>query len=99
MLLYAFAVNFEWDEAKRESNQRKHLVDFAEAAELLSGPTVCWLDTRFEYGEDRWIAIGLAGGRILVVLFVEQAEDRLRIISMRKATGRERRQFTDAFQD
>lgn len=42
---------FEWDDAKRVANLRKHAIDFADAAEFFRGPTVTNEDSRFVYGE------------------------------------------------
>jgi uncharacterized DUF497 family protein len=50
---------FSWDEKKRQSNIKKHGIDFASAADIFSGPTFTWEDSRFDYGEQRWITMGL----------------------------------------
>lgn len=52
-------------------------------------------DDREEYGENRWIEIGVTHGRIAVVVFAERGEACLRIISLRKANQRERRLFEE----
>jgi uncharacterized DUF497 family protein len=49
-------------------------------------------DDRQEYGESRWIGIGLLQGRAVVIVFVER-EDTVRIISLRKALSHERKRF------
>jgi len=49
-------MRFEWDEQKNKTNIRKHGLDFADAPEIFDEPTVVRLDTRQDYGEDRWIA-------------------------------------------
>jgi uncharacterized DUF497 family protein len=82
------SVDFAWDEAKRLLNLRKHGIDFADCAQLFSGLTVSWADSRFEYGEQRYIAAGLVRGRVLVVAFAE-IRDVIRVISMRKASRHE----------
>jgi hypothetical protein len=48
----------EWDEAKNQSNIRKHGLDFTDAHEMFAGSMLTVLNTRVEYGEDRWIGIG-----------------------------------------
>jgi uncharacterized protein len=52
-------VRFEWDEEKNETNFRKHGFDFADAWEIFTGPILVALDDREDYGEDRWIGIGM----------------------------------------
>lgn len=47
-------------------------------------------DDRDDYGEDRWIGIGMLEGRIVVVIFTERSDDTIRIISMMKALTHER---------
>jgi uncharacterized DUF497 family protein len=52
------------------------------------------LDARQDYGEDRWIGIGLLGSVVAVVVYVEwEDEETIRIISARKATAYERDQY------
>ncbi|NKC14837.1 MAG: BrnT family toxin [Gammaproteobacteria bacterium] len=87
-------MEFEWDESKRQSNLRRHHVDFADAEELFQGPMLTSLDEREEYGEDRWIGIGQAQGRARVVVFTERGVGKvIRIISMRKALSHERKAY------
>lgn len=57
------------------------------------------LDTREDYGEDRWNGIGLLGNRIVVVVFTERGEEIIRIISLRKALKHERKKFEEALSD
>ena len=82
------SVRFEWDEAKDESNQRKHGVSFEEASKLFtSGAEYLELfDSHHSVDEDRFICIGLVRR---VVVMTEPAEDCVRIISARWATPRE----------
>jgi uncharacterized DUF497 family protein len=47
------------------------------------------LDEREEYGEERWIGIGLLDGRVVVVVYTELDEETTRIISLRKALSHE----------
>jgi len=58
---------FEWDERKRLANLAKHGIDFVRAARIFDGPTIERPDDRRDYGEPRTIALGEAGGDILVV--------------------------------
>ncbi len=92
-------MRFEWDEAKNRANIRKHGFDFADAPEVFQGPLLARPDTRKDYGEDRWIGIGLLKGRVVVISFAQCAEDVIRIISLRKADRDERKAFEEAIQN
>jgi len=76
---------FEWDEAKRQSNIQKHGIDFIGIEGVFAGTTVTILDDRFDYGESRFITLGLLSGRVVVIAHTETHEV-IRIISVRKAT-------------
>lgn len=56
-------------------------------------------DEREDYGESRWIGIGTVHDRTAVVVFAEIGPITIRIISLRKATQRERKQYEKAIQD
>ena len=90
---------FEWDEDKNRQNIRKHEVDFADAEEMFGGIFLFWPDLRKDYGESRWIGMGTNSGRTAVVAFAERGPDTIRIISLRKATRRERKQYEKAVED
>jgi uncharacterized protein len=90
---------FEWDEAKNRANIRKHGYDFADAEELFRGVLVVEPDTRKEYGESRWSGLGTVRGRVAQVVFSEPDAATVRIISLRKATSRERKAFEKAIED
>ena len=62
-------------------------------------PMFTALDDREDYGEDRWIAIGMLRSRIVVVVYVELDQDTIRIISLRKALNYERRQYEQVLRD
>ena len=89
-------MDFEWDERKRLSNIANHGLDFIDAARMFNAPMLTALDTREAYGEDRWIGIGIANGRVLVVAITERNEGQtIRIISLRKALSHERKAFEE----
>ncbi len=93
-------MDFEWDEVKRKENLRKHGLDFLDAPTLFSGPILTRLDTRQDYGEPRWIGIGILGSVCAVVAFAERSDgETIRIISMRKALSHERKAFEKTIQD
>jgi uncharacterized DUF497 family protein len=91
-------VRFEWDEEKNKENIRKHELDFADAWEIFDAPMLTNLDTREDYGEDRWISIGFLQNFIVVVTYTER-EDMIRIISLRKALKHERTRFEEALRN
>lgn len=92
-------LEFEWDAAKAASNAEKHGVSFGEAATTFGDPlSVSIPDPGHSEVEDRWIHIGLShAGRTLVTCFVDR-DDRIRIISSRPATKRERQQYEQGHQ-
>ena len=81
-------MKYEWDEAKRESDLAKHGIDFIGIEEVFAGETVTIFDDRFDYGEERFITLGLLNGRVVVIAHTE-TEEVIRIISVRKATKHE----------
>jgi len=87
-------MTFVWDEKKNRENIRKHGIDFRDVTDLFKHPMLVQLDTRQDYGEDRWIGIGLLESTVAVVVYVEwEDEETIRIISARKATAYERGQY------
>lgn len=86
-------LNFEWDNAKAAANFRKHGVTFEQAAYAFRDPFgVEWIDEKTSYGEDRVILLGMSGGQILSVVYTERNE-RIRIISARRATKHEKDKY------
>ena len=83
---------FEWDEVKAESNLRKHGVDFDDAKNIFSRPYIAREDSRCDYGETRYVAIGSVFGRVLVVVYTMRGET-CRLISARRAKRREERDY------
>ena len=91
-------MKFEWDEEKRQTNIRQHEIDFQDVAPLFDGYTVTVEDTRFAYGETRYITIGLLKGRALAVAHTERGET-IRLISARKATKYEEVSYFEQITD
>ncbi len=85
-------MEFEWDENKRKSNLKKHGIDFIDAYRIFEGITLTMQDDRFDYGEQRYITLGLLG-EIVVVIAHTETEHRIRIFSIRKATRNEQKLF------
>ena len=85
-------MSFEWDTQKAETNRRKHGVDFADAVSVLEDPSALTLEDERE-AEERFVTMGMDSlGRVLVVVYTWR-EDRVRLISARRATRAERRQY------
>ncbi|MGP0093468.1 MAG: BrnT family toxin [Xanthobacteraceae bacterium] len=93
--------DFEWDPAKALYNARKHGVTFDQAATvLLDALALTVYDDANSQHEERWFTLGLdAGGNLLAVAhayeIIGPTNVRIRIISARKATKRERRSYED----
>jgi uncharacterized DUF497 family protein len=81
---------YEWDENKNKENQSKHGLSFEDAEIVFSGPCVTFEDRRYEYGEERFITLGLLEGRGVVIAHTPRGKA-TRIISMRKANSREQK--------
>jgi len=92
-------MELQWDEAKNRANIRKHGFDFGDAEEMFQGALLVEPDTREDYEERRWRGIGMIGGRVVQVVFCELGPEAIRIISLRKATSRERQEYEKAIQD
>lgn len=85
-------MSYEWDPKKSVSNLRKHGIDFADAVIALEDELALTVDDN-HLNEQRFITIGTdALGRVLVVVYTFRGE-KIRIISAREATPRERRQY------
>jgi hypothetical protein len=78
-------VEFEWDPVKAALNRRKHGISFPFAARVfLDQNRLERLDTREEYGEERWVVLGRVDEWVLVVLYTIRGSH-IRIFSARKA--------------
>lgn len=90
---------FEWDRRKNAANKKNHRVSFEVATLIFNDPNlVSYLDTRFDYGEERWISVGsICGSGVLIVAHTlreeHNGEEIIRIISARKATRREEERY------
>ena len=91
---YTTCVEYEWDPEKDRINYQKHGVSFAEASTIFLDPLhVTVLDDRHSIGEFRFRTIGYTANSRLVVVAHTDRGDRVRIITAREATSRERRQY------
>ena len=88
------AGRFTWDERKRAANLAKHAVDFAIVERFAFDTAVVIIDKRKDYGEVRYRALGMIDGRLHALVFTARAE-RIRVISLRRANERERRNYAE----
>ncbi len=88
--------NFDWHDRKAVLNLYKHGVSFEQARQAFRDPfAIEFEDDRFDYGEERYILIGMAADNILVVVHTER-HDKVWIISARKAEAHERRYYHES---
>lgn len=91
-------MEYEWDEAKRRSNIRKHGIDFIGVERVFAGTTVTIRDERLDYGESRFITLGVLSDRVVVIVHTETPKV-IRIISIRKATKYEEASYFKEISD
>ncbi|MFM1842365.1 MAG: hypothetical protein RLZZ490_1101 [Cyanobacteriota bacterium] len=85
-------MKFVWHETKRQNNLKKHGLDFGDVETVFAGPTFTFEDNRQNYGEQRWVTLGLLGLQVVVIVHTE-TDDEIRIISMREASNNEQSLF------
>lgn len=88
-------MEFEWDPDKEQSNVEKHQVDFAEAKTVFNDPLEATIpDPTHSLDENRFLSLGRSEtDRLVVVSYTERHGGRIRIISARLASRKERRQY------
>lgn len=91
-------IRFEWDEAKAESNLRKHRVSFETATRVFADPFAVVEQDRIEGGEHRWQTLGIVEGYLLLLVAHTVRDDIdgtevIRIISARRAEAKERKRY------
>ena len=93
--------NFEWDPGKAKDNFTKHKISFQRASNIFLDPfALSIFDDQHSIDEDRWITLGKDGNGILIVVShtfrkIDVDTCTIRIISARKATRREGRQYEE----
>ncbi len=83
-------MKFEWDQNKIRKNIERHGFDFNDTKEVFEGLKATFPDDRFDYEEDRYVTLGLLGS-VVVYIAHTYRDEQIRLISMRKATVKERR--------
>ena len=87
-------MNFDWDPSKAIANIKKHGIDFADAVTVFDDLNAVTIDDP-DYEEQRFITIAMdAFSRVLLVVYTWRG-DIIRLISARKATKNERKQYED----
>ena len=84
-----------WDEPKRRRNLKKHGLDFVDAEQAFEGVTYTYEDDRLAYAEQRFVTLGLLGEIVVSIVHTEEGEH-IHLISMRKATKRERKIYFES---
>jgi uncharacterized DUF497 family protein len=88
-------MDYEWDPAKAMANARKHGVDSADAVLPLSDDLAVTISDPDSEDEERFVSLGMdPNGRALVTVFTRRGES-IRIISSRRASKGERRQYEE----
>jgi len=85
-------MDIEYDPAKWGVTFKERGLDMARATEVFHGPHITVPDIRFDYGEERFVTIGLLDERMIIMAWTPRGEA-CRIISMRKANDREERKY------
>lgn len=91
-------VRFEWDETKRLANISRHGIDFADVHRLFDFDRFLFKDDRFDYGETRWVSIGILFGEIVSVTHTEN-DELIRLITARKANKYEQEIYFKTIRD
>jgi len=89
-------MTFEWNEQKREQIYEKHGVDLLEAALIFEGPTLTRVDDRRDYGEVRYISLGLVDGVPYVVVHTDR-NGNTRLISAWRAGRKDYETYKNRF--
>lgn len=88
-------MEFEWDRQKDLQNIQKHGVRFADACLIFEGFTLDAPEKRLDYGEERYISIGMAGGVVVLAVVHTDRRGVRRIISARQANKEERGRYEE----
>ena len=89
-------LQFEWDDNKARTNLAKHGVSFGEASTVFADPlSITIADPEHSQAEDRFILLGRSHRRLLLVVVHTERGDRIRLISARRASRNERKQYEE----
>ena len=91
------ALEFEWDPAKAEANLKEHGISFDEATTVFRDTlSITIADPDHSDSEDRFVDIGMSHRLQLLVVSYTERQDKIRIISARRATRAERKSYEEA---
>jgi uncharacterized DUF497 family protein len=91
--MYDRLMDYEWDPEKAAVNLRKHGIRLSYGVDILEDPYALTREDTSAQGEARWASVGMDGlGRVLTVVYTSRGE-RIRLISVRQATRRERESY------
>lgn len=85
-------MKISYDPAKRAVTLEMRGLDMARIAEVFAGRHLTFEDARFDYGEDRYLTFGHLDGQMVVFAWTPR-DGTCRVISLRKANGRERKRY------
>ena len=89
-------MDFEWDEEKAKANLKKHKVSFEEAGTVFDDPLyLIFVDPDHSFEEKRFIIMGESNKNRLLVVSFTMREPKIRLISARKATRAERKNYEE----
>jgi uncharacterized DUF497 family protein len=91
-------MRFEWDEAKRRLNIKRHGIDFVDVEIVFAGETITFLDDRFSYDEMRLLTFGLLWGKVVAIVHTE-TDAVIRVISVRRASKNEENTYFKEIRD
>lgn len=95
-IVYTNHIRFEWDENKNNSNIERHGIDFCDVQLIFAHPMLIKMDNRKDYGEKRWIELGLLYEIVVVIVFTKR-KDITRVISIRRANKNEQKIYQETF--
>ena len=81
-------MQYEWDENKRIANLERHKIDFIHAVDFEGDTAIETTEDRYDYDEIRWVTIGYIKQKLHVMVYTIR-QNKIRIISLRKANRRE----------
>ena len=91
-------MKYDWDDNKLALNLKNHKVHFDQAVQFDWSTAIIEPDSRKDYGEPRFQAYGLIGPRLHCLVFTPR-QDRIRLISLRKANQREVKRYVTKTQN
>jgi hypothetical protein len=86
-------MNYTWDPRKYRGNLKRHGIAFEDAIRIFDGPTLEKVDDRFDYGEIRIYAIGIASDLEITVINTDVSANERRVISAWRAEKHEREAY------